>query len=411
MMQEHGRRPARKGARWISAILLLVVALLAAAPAGASPRPASAEVTRWVERMLSTIEADRVNPPQAARRLAVLSVSVHRALERCAARRGNGLSRRAAITGAARHVLGTFSEPPSPPQILQEGRRARSLRLGARVAVGTLERHATDRLDARVSLPGDFPQGPDPRYLWEPTAPDFQQDPLEPAAGTWRTWRIGEAADYVPPPPPSADPDDPSHPTFLAELEEVFEHARRLTPRQERIAEAWAGGGGTVTPPGMWNRIAIRALEGSLPLFPETSAGPIRSTRSEDLSARETARLFAALNTAQADAFIVAWLTKYTYWSPRPITYIRELIEPGWETYVATPPFPSYVSGHSTVSGAAARVLARLLPRHAVRLRALGAEATVSRMYGGIHYVSDNEVGYAVGREVARPALVWHRRG
>jgi hypothetical protein len=57
-----------------------------------------------------------------------------------------------------------------------------------------------------------------------------------------------------------------------------------------------------------------------------------------------TARLFVARNTAQADAFISCWDTKYAYWSLRPVTAIRRLIDPAWSSYIVTPPFPAYTS-------------------------------------------------------------------
>ena len=70
-----------------------------------------------------------------------------------------------------------------------------------------------------------------------------------------------------------------------------------------------------------------------------------------------------------------------------------------------TPPFPSYVSGHSSTSGAASTVLAAFFPADATRLRAMAEEAAVSRLYGGIHYRSDNEAGLALGRRVGGVAL------
>jgi membrane-associated phospholipid phosphatase len=93
------------------------------------------------------------------------------------------------------------------------------------------------------------------------------------------------------------------------------------------------------------------------------------------------------LNTAQADTFIACWDAKFAYWSLRPVTAIRRLI-PGasnWLSYIVTPPFPSYVSGHSTTSGAASTVLAGFFPQLAAKLDTLAEEAVVSRLYGGIH--------------------------
>ena len=108
---------------------------------------------------------------------------------------------------------------------------------------------------------------------------------------------------------------------------------------------------------------------------------------------------------SQADAFIACWDAKYAYWSLRPVTAIRRLVDPSWLSYIVTPPFPSYVSGHSSTSAAASTVLAAFFPANAAQLRAMAEEAAVSRLYGGIHYRSDNEAGLTLGRRVGGVAL------
>ena len=407
-----------RGRLGIRRLIALLLAAMALAAASSAPRAEArgldhTAVTRWVERMLAQVQKHSTNPPQASRQLATLSVSIWRALERSSSPRHRSLSRRLVIAGAGRYVLDFFyAEEPGAASSGGRGRRAESLRAGARAGRRVVERHSGDQLGVQVTIPDAYPEGPDPQYLWVPTPPAYQANPLEPAAGAWRTWRIRGASGYVPGPPPSADPDDPSHPRFRRQLREVYDVSLGLTDYQRKIAAAWAGGPGTVTPPGMWNEIAIRAIEGAKQLFPLGSAAGRRhhAARSRRVNADHAALLFATLNAAQADAFIVAWLTKYTYWSPRPITYIRTSIDADWETAVPTPPFPSYVSGHSTVSGAAVRVLAKLLPKHATEIHSLGRDATISRLYGGIHYAADNEVGYTVGRQVAIPALDWYSR-
>ena len=123
------------------------------------------------------------------------------------------------------------------------------------------------------------------------------------------------------------------------------------TADQTNIAYFWADGSGTETPPGHWNSIAQTVAQ----------------SQGNDLA--ENARLFALLNLAEADAAIAAWnmKLKYDFW--RPITGIREAdtdgnpkttADPTWTPLITTPPFPSYVSGHSTFSSAAAAVLAEL---------------------------------------------------
>ena len=164
-----------------------------------------------------------------------------------------------------------------------------------------------------------------------------------------------------------------------------------MTAKQRRITDYWADGAGTVTPPGHWNRIALDVL------------GAAR------LSTLHASLLFSALNTAQADAFIACWDAKYSYWTLRPVTAIRRRIDPMWLSYTVTPPFPAYVSGHSTTSAAASTVLAALFPDRAGKLGAMAEEAAVSRLYGGIHFRSDNDAGLELGRRVGAVAVQAYR--
>jgi hypothetical protein len=105
------------------------------------------------------------------------------------------------------------------------------------------------------------------------------------------------------------------------------------------------------------------------------------------------------------DAGIVVWDTKYAYWLLRPSHADKVITTP-----VGLPNFPAYPSGHSGFSGAASEVLAHVFPADAVRLRAMADEAGMARMYGGIHYRFDCDVGLAQGRAVAKVALARFER-
>src|SRR5262249_15710111 len=121
------------------------------------------------------------------------------------------------------------------------------------------------------------------------------------------------------------------------------------TADQTAAAHFWADQtGATFDPPGHWNQIATDA------------AVKARS------SLQTTTRMVALLNLALADAGSGAWDVKYTYNTWRPVTAIRNgdggvnrlvTANSTWTPLWATPPFPSYVSGHSTFSSAAAAVL------------------------------------------------------
>lgn len=98
---------------------------------------------------------------------------------------------------------------------------------------------------------------------------------------------------------------------------------------------------------------------------------------------------------AMHDAAVGCWDTKYAYFNPRPTQLDRSI-----RTAVGLPNFPSYTSGHSTFSAAAAEVLSYLFPSGAAAFEADKEEASISRLYAGIHYRSDIEVGKAHGKRI-----------
>ncbi|TMG72548.1 MAG: vanadium-dependent haloperoxidase, partial [Betaproteobacteria bacterium] len=117
------------------------------------------------------------------------------------------------------------------------------------------------------------------------------------------------------------------------------------------------------------------------------------------------ARVLAALNVAMNDAAIACWRAKYHWWRVRPVTVIRERFDPNFLPHLITPPHPSYVSGHASVSGAAEAALIAFFPERQSELRAYAEEAALSRLWGGIHYRSDNDEGLRLGRNVAERVM------
>jgi len=100
------------------------------------------------------------------------------------------------------------------------------------------------------------------------------------------------------------------------------------------------------------------------------------------------------------DAAVVCWDIKYHYFNPRPTQ-----IDPSIKTFTGIPNFPSYVSGHSVFSGAAAAILGYLLPENAVKYSSMANEAAMSRLMGGIHYRVDCETGMTVGANIGNYAI------
>ena len=97
---------------------------------------------------------------------------------------------------------------------------------------------------------------------------------------------------------------------------------------------------------------------------------------------------------------IACFDAKYHYWFVRPAQ-----ADAGIVTVFPTPPHPSYPSAHSCVSGATTAVLADAFPSERQRLEAVAIEASLSRLYAGIHYRFDMEAGLAIGRAAAAIAL------
>ena len=152
-----------------------------------------------------------------------------------------------------------------------------------------------------------------------------------------------------------------------------------MTEELRRIANFWQDGLGTYTPPGHWNRIANDYII-------KYNFNPLR-----------TARTYAYLNMAIMDGGISCWDAKYYYHYPRPIQTIE-----GYTTIAGTPNFPSYTSGHSVFSAAAAEVLTYVFPDEGQIFRNWALEAAESRVYGGIHWRFDAEVGTEQGINVAQ---------
>jgi len=198
--------------------------------------------------------------------------------------------------------------------------------------------------------------------------------PMLPLFGKVRAWMM--TPDDILKERPGAPPSTSS--TQMArELAEVKDAVQHITREQMAVVYNWADGVSTATPPGHWNFI-------TWPYAQQSGFSEVR-----------VARTFALLNMAMHDAAVSCWDTKYAYFNPRP-----SQLDPEIRTIIGLPNFPSYTSGHSTFSAAAADVLSYIFPSSAPTFDALMEEAAISRLYGGIHYRSDIEVGKVVGKRI-----------
>ena len=376
-------------------------------------------------------------PPVAARHLAMMHVAMFDAINAVEGRfasylpdlpRDEQASPIAALATAAHRVASRlYSDRDELPvwdatlqaslSLVPDGEaKVRGIQLGEQVASRLLAARTADGSSVSVS----YVPSSEPGH-WNRTTPDYTP-PLLPQWPGVKPFAIGEVTAFRPSPPPALDSAE-----YAAAVDEVMRLGRldsvERTAEQTAISLFWSDGAGTATPPGHWNRIATKVL----------------MQDGRDLV--ERARVFALLNLALADAGIASWDAKYHYDLWRPIDAIRRAAEDGneatlavttWSPLLKTPAFPSYTSGHSTFSSAAAAVLTRLLgdhvaftsttdphsgltqrplapelivTRHFTSFWDAAEEAGVSRIYGGIHYGFDNTAGKEVGQAVGEAVV------
>jgi hypothetical protein len=231
-----------------------------------------------------------------------------------------------------------------------------------------------------------------------------------PQFATMTPWVLMRASQFRLEPPPAL-----TSATYTADYNEVktmgdFSVSQR-TADQSELALFWAG-----NTPLYWNRIASQIAA--------------QHTR----SLLDNAHLFAQMNVSMADAGIACWDSKYRYVYWRPITAIRSGDLDGnpntdvdaafvpWLDFfpTGTPAHPEYPSGHSTVSGAAASVLAEIFgdnsaftvtsdvrpgTRSFSSFSSATAEIADARVFGGIHWRNSCVRGNALGQTVAAYVL------
>lgn len=388
--------------------------------AGATALASADVVTDWNAIALQAIRNEATAPPKAARSLAMMHAAVYDAVNSIARTHtpylvdhiaDPGCSREAAAAQAARDVMvsvfpaqaATFNAALSTQLggIPNGPAKTDGIAVGSQMATAMIASRAADGSTFNPPYtPGTNPGD------WRPTPPGFQP-PALPGWGSVTPFGIPSGAAYRAPAPPALTSAE-----YTAAWNEVKElgsaTSATRTADQTEIAVFWRAGGGTNTPPGMWNKIAevVGTAQGN--------------------SLEDNARMFALLNLGTADAAIAAWDTKYTYNHWRPIAGIREAdtdgnadttADPAWTPLFPTPNHPSYVSGHSTFSATGAAILADFFGSDTIPFSFSGddlpgvfrnfdgfsdaaAEAGMSRIYGGIHWQYDNIWGQNIGNSV-----------
>jgi hypothetical protein len=156
--------------------------------------------------------------------------------------------------------------------------------------------------------------------------------------------------------------------------------------RQVNVARTLDLGAGTITGLGGWDLVAEQYIAES------------------QMDERGAAHVLAVLNAGVADAVIGCWESKYTYFYIRPVQ-----ADPTIQVVFPTPNHPSYPSGHSCVSGAAATVLADFFPQHSADVENMKIQNGLSRLYAGIHYNFDVSAGQLLGSLAGANALDYDR--
>lgn len=265
---------------------------------------------------------------------------------------------------------------------------------------------------------------------WSPTGPFYSAEPgpafdtyarsLFPGHGQIKPWTMTSSSQFRAP-----NFHHPESPEFAQE----FDHIRRIggarsalrTPDQAEIAIFWEDGPWGITPPGHFLCIAAQVLQ------------------HKPMSFVDRARAFALLGMTQCDASISAWDSKYAHDILRPETAIRSRMNQlrrrdpriqthsDWKSYIPTPEFPAYTSGHSTFGAAGAEMIATLFGSDRVNLTGsspdnviwpqlrgvnrswtslsqIAEENGMSRIYGGVHWMADHTQAMHAGRSIARQA-------
>ncbi|GAC1399503.1 MAG: hypothetical protein NVSMB63_19350 [Sediminibacterium sp.] len=290
---------------------------------------------------------------------------------------------------------------------LDDSTYTRSVAFGDAVAKTILARAVVDGYIQSRGKPKHL--GSNDPGKWRPTPPDYM-DGVEWCWNTMKPMVLDTCSQFSPPKPPPYSTDTSS--AFFKGVKEVYMIDKNLTAEQRTIARYWDDNpfvvehsghmmfaNKRITPGGHWMGIAAIAAQ-------QTKADAVK-----------TAETFAMTAIALYDAFIACWDEKYRSNVVRPVTVINEYIDKTWSPFLQTPPFPEYTSGHSTITASAANVLAYLygdhfafqdtsdlryigMQRHFNSFQEAAAEASISRVYGGIHYRNSVDRGAEAGKQV-----------
>ena len=454
------------------ALCLVVWGLILLGSGLSQPAKAASIVTEWLDVAIPAAEDATPEPTSSARFFAVLHSAIYEAwaayddsavgIVTGKQLKGTGgtptiANKREAISHAAytalmdlapahRKAIAAFMaelgySPAASSSAAVLGHRAAAAVLEMRRSDGSNQNgRYRDTSGYRLTDPADH-------NSWQPAAVEIMNTKaLEPVTPHWSAvtpFALARADEFRPPAPPAF-----GTPSFNRQVEEMIAISAGLADEQKATAEYWANFISS-PPPHLITLTKFVSLR-------------------DDYRLDDDVKLFFAISNALLDAGISCWEAKYHYNYVRPYTAIRNLgdleirawdnpnlsaadnhlpnagysIEWGrprgavqmaarlWLPYLPTPPFPSYVSGHSEFTAAWARTMELITGSAAFGYRAQwpklfvesrwlekpvvleyptfwsAAEASgMSRLFGGIHWPVDNQEGLAAGRKVGE--RVW----
>ena len=276
----------------------------------------------------------------------------------------------------------------------------RSIAFGKEVATRVFAWAATDG-SANVNPPYIAPPPTTEQpWLWVPTSPP-PATPINPYASQRRLLVPGVArgTNLAPPPPYSTDVNS----LFYAMAKDVYDKSKVLTDDQKamaiyhRDAPGYPGGGHFVA-------ILMQVLSQEQPKL--------------DIAALA----YAKVGLGQHEATMICFTNKYNYLLVRPVTYINNVIDPDWNTFIPTPNHPEFPSGHATINSAVMEMLTNMfgdnfhitlhtydylgLPARSYNsFEEMSKEMADSRVFGGIHYQATCDKSRKQGKKVGQNIL------
>ena len=381
----------------------------ASADKGGKSAPDLASVL-WEARASDVVKARSFSPIVGVRAYALVAVAQYAAVVAADGRRGgddhegskgfhaSADVRRGAVAGASVQVLSYLAPTLAAGlETLLSGDAAaltgaahdafvQGVAIGrssgdAIIVVGKADGFANADGTAKVWDPSTLPAGPDIWFM------DADATPHVPAGfqfPTMKPYFLKSPGQFRAGPPPT---------DIGPAAQEVVDIVNARTAEQAAIAVFWNLAPPSITPLGYWDQQAAMYI------------------KEHRLDERDATHVFALVNAAAMDAVTGCWETKFHYLVRRP-WQVRPLDLTNAKLIIGRPNHPSYTSGHSCVSSAAATVLKHFFPEAKKTLDAQVAEAGMSRIYAGIHYRFDIDAGRALGRSTARWALRYdHKHG